>query len=370
MAGASKLAVKSLTQSDLTFFEWQHRNRDVGHQKAINLNADVFIRQLYPSLPEAARPDDSRIPLDLFVYGPGMHGEHNLQRKIIKGGTYKNWRLDGEFIYNPETSPDRYNSLSPDDIAVLDFHGDVQPHSARLFLLAADQPEDRALNGGFSNLLGGSSMIRVAPHRIETLVTRIDPPTDHPIRQLLLDDELQLVAAGGAEGHDEIQNTGSDFFMSRSALLEARSRANEIGEVGEEIVNEYLTGADDVVDIDWVSNRNAVAPYDFEIEFDDGTRVILDVKSTNGSFERKLHISVPELEAMCNRSQRYDLYRVYELDEAGARLRVAEDVSGFAGQVLTSLGNLPRGVTSSGIIVDPETLTFGGAVELPSLNLD
>ena len=45
-----KLALKRLTASDLTFFEWQFKNRNAGNQKAINLNADVFSNQLYPAL--------------------------------------------------------------------------------------------------------------------------------------------------------------------------------------------------------------------------------------------------------------------------------------------------------------------------------
>jgi len=44
-----KLAVKRLTTSDLTFFEWHFKNRPAGKQKAINLNADVF-NELYPTL--------------------------------------------------------------------------------------------------------------------------------------------------------------------------------------------------------------------------------------------------------------------------------------------------------------------------------
>ena len=49
-----RIALKRLTASDLTLFEWQFRNRNAGNQKSINLNADVFIVQLFPSMPEAA----------------------------------------------------------------------------------------------------------------------------------------------------------------------------------------------------------------------------------------------------------------------------------------------------------------------------
>src|SRR5438874_2342968 len=96
----SKLALKRLTASDLTFFEWQFRHLGVGGQKSINLNADVFVDRLFPAVSEATRPT-GRIPIDLWIFGPGARSSINLQRKIIKGGTYKNWRLDGEFVVNP-----------------------------------------------------------------------------------------------------------------------------------------------------------------------------------------------------------------------------------------------------------------------------
>ena len=44
----NKLALKRLTASDLTLFEWHFNYRNAGNQKAINLNADVFKDQLYP----------------------------------------------------------------------------------------------------------------------------------------------------------------------------------------------------------------------------------------------------------------------------------------------------------------------------------
>lgn len=96
-----KLAAKRLTASDLTLFEWHYKNKNAGNQKAINLNANVFVDELFPVLPEIADRQDGRIPLDLQIYGPGHKELHNLQRKIIKIGSYKNWRLNGEFIHNP-----------------------------------------------------------------------------------------------------------------------------------------------------------------------------------------------------------------------------------------------------------------------------
>ena len=104
--------MKRLTPSDLTFFKWHYENRNAGNQKAINLSRNVFIDKLYPSLPDIMTDrGDGKIPVTLYIYGPGLYDAYQLQRKIIKTGSYKNWRLNGEFIFNPEDIPERFNSL-------------------------------------------------------------------------------------------------------------------------------------------------------------------------------------------------------------------------------------------------------------------
>jgi hypothetical protein len=128
-----KFALKRLTASDLTFFEWHFRNHNAGNQKAINLNADVFIDKLYPSLPTLVLAKSGRIAIDLYLYGPGLEQELNLQRKIVKIGSYKNWRLDGEFIYDPNSRPDRFHSLQPNDLVLFEFIGELEPQTIKEF---------------------------------------------------------------------------------------------------------------------------------------------------------------------------------------------------------------------------------------------
>jgi hypothetical protein len=138
-----KYAVKRLTASDLTFFFWHFKYKNAGNQKAINLNADVFVNQLYPQLPDMALSRGGKFPLDLFLYGPGLKGEYNLQRKIIKWGSYKNWRLDGEYVTNPLEDDTRFNVLTPGDLAVVMFAGDMIPTSAKIVCLSDNVPEDK-----------------------------------------------------------------------------------------------------------------------------------------------------------------------------------------------------------------------------------
>jgi len=58
----------------------------------------------------------------------------------------------------------------------------------------------------------------------------------------------------------------------------------------------------------------------------------IDVKSTSGEFERKIHISLSELELMSSDTERYDIYRIFNIDENNrtAKLRIAEEVRSFA----------------------------------------
>jgi hypothetical protein len=133
-----KLALKRLTKSDLTIFEWHFRNRNAGNQKSINLNADVFVNELYPAVPAAALTNGNEMPVSVSIFGPGVKTELPLARKIIKGAAYKNWRLNGEFIFNPAGDPERFNVLVPGDLAVMEFLGEARPTSLRMFLLASE----------------------------------------------------------------------------------------------------------------------------------------------------------------------------------------------------------------------------------------
>ncbi|MGH9401494.1 MAG: hypothetical protein ACRD2P_05235, partial [Terriglobia bacterium] len=189
-----KLAIKRLTKSDLTFFEWHVRNEPAGKQKAVNLNANVFVRRLYPSLPVIAEAKSGRLALDLFLYGPGLQGEYNLQRKIVKHGAYKNWRLNGEVIFNPEDSPNRFNSLKEGDFVIFDFLGDLLPTSARAVFISKSVPEDRRLHSLIETVLGRNSMAACIASELAGLIERAAPAEAHPVNELVLDAALEDAA--------------------------------------------------------------------------------------------------------------------------------------------------------------------------------
>jgi len=134
-----KLAIKALTQSDLSFFKVHLK---YSKQKAINLNSDIFIEKFYPHLQGAMR----HIKVSLTVFGPGGRGPHRLTRKILYTAGGKNWRLNGEFIHDPEGETGRYDKLVEGDLALFGFDGIDEPDSAIMVLVSSQ--EDPALFAG------------------------------------------------------------------------------------------------------------------------------------------------------------------------------------------------------------------------------
>lgn len=370
-----KLAVKRLTASDLTFFEWHFRNHSAGNQKSVNLNADVFIDILYPSIPDLISTIHGKIPLDLFIYGPGTKGEYNLQRKIVKQPSYKNYRLNGEFVANPLEDPERFNELVPGDIAIFSFIGEVTPTSARMVLLARNNSDDTALHGAFDAFLGTGTrrMAVIELPQLVDIMNRVRPREDHPINELNLDADLEDAARGGEHGLYRLSRRPSGRRVSRSDLYRARENTDRIGDIGEAVADSFLRSlqaAGQVTDYRQVSLDNAVSPYDFEINLPDGTRRLVDAKSTEGEFDRAIHISINELRQMAEGAEEYDLFRVYQVNETQGKIRVSRNMRDFARMVLSVMDGLPPGVSSDGISVRPAVLPFEDAVHTVIMEAD
>jgi hypothetical protein len=361
-----KFAIKRLTASDLTFFEWHFRNHNVGNQKAINLNADVFIDQLYPGLPSVALTKSGRLPVDLYLYGPGLEQELNLQRKIIKFGSYKNWRLDGEFIYDPTVSPARFHVLQPNDLVLFEFTGDVEPQTVKAFFVSKVTADDRGLFRVLNGDLGARGMISMQYSEIETLIKQAAPDERHPVFELLLESDLEDAAKAGPQGLTRLYKRRSGRRLSKNELAQALRRIEELGQVGEEFVNahfERLKSEARISAFQWESQDNAVSPYDFWYE-EEAHKSFLDVKATSGGFERNIHISFPELQAMRDYAEPYYIYRLYEVGERTAKLRISREMRSIADAVLKILLGLPAGISSDGVSLSPSMLGCGPEVNL------
>lgn len=358
-----QIAIKCLTASDLTLFEWHFRNNNAGNQKAINLNADVFVRALYPALNELSASRDGRFGVDLYIYGPDCAGELNLQRKVIKDTSYKNWRLDGEMIGNPIGEETRFNQLAKGDLAVIEFTGSDYPVSARMVLIAANAARDTAVYAALSPLV--TSMAAVTVAEVANALQGVNVADDHPVHHLLVEAALEDAALGGAVGVERLFRRRKARRVSRSELAQARQRAGDVGYLGETLVQAHLeqqVEAESLAAFEWVSDQNAVAPYDFELTGLNGELERIDVKATSGEFQRTVHVSLAELHAMAEAPTPYRLYRLYEMDDTSATLRISEPLAAFAQQLIASLSALPVGVSPDGFSIDPNQLAFGAPI--------
>jgi hypothetical protein len=363
-----KLAIKHLTSSELSFFKWQYYQNPSSKQKAINLNADVFIEKLYPGLGDPSSP--RRFPVDVLIYGPGLEGLYNLQRKILKPEGGKNWRLNGEIVANPDENLQRFDVLAVGDFAIFDFNEGLYPSSVTLIFLAATVPEDAGFHQALDQLLGTRKMITLTPSELDEAIKMVDPVPMHHIYELALDTDklnadVEDIALGGSRGRTRLR--ASTRKISREDFQKAKENADAVGLTGEQFVNGYLLrlkAAGLIRDFAWVSIQNAISPYDFWIDHVGTGKTFVDVKSTQGEFERTLHVSYNELLQMRAGTERYDIYRVYDINESSAQLRITEGVREFAAGILEILERLPAGISSDSISFSPAALPFGTPIAL------
>lgn len=355
-----KLTAKKLTASDLTLFEWHFKNRNAGNQKAINLNADVFINTLYPILPELAVDRGGKIPLDLQIYGPGNAQLLNLQRKVIKIGSYKNWRLNGEFIYNPTDAPERFNVLIPGDIVIFEFNGIDIPSSAKAIFISNNLPIDKPLWAGFNALLGSRAMNAVSLSEVESIIHAAEPSSDHPIHELTVSKELEEIILTGQVDLKKLREKPSLRRISKEDLIRAKRNAEDKGRRGEELISSFLLGehsTNKIKSFFWESDLNPIYPYDFYYINLSDEKIFVEVKSTEGEFERDFYISNNELKQAID-SPHYHIFRVYNIQETKACLRICTDIKEIAKQVLDIFRSLPEGVKANGISISPKKLSF------------
>jgi hypothetical protein len=357
---ARKIAIKKLRASDLSFFEFYFRTHPDVKQKAFNLDARILVDALYPSLPEIVETLSSkRIPLDLYFFGPGLQGEHNLQRKILK--QEKNWRLNGELVHGPEDFPERYNQLRPGDFALIEFSGTPLPASAKIVLLAAGNPVDAPIHAALSSLLPVDSMVVPTDADIEAAIQLAEPADGHPILDWSDQNLVEDVALGGTRSVGRLVRRRQGRGMSPDDFRRSKNAAETVGALGEQFVNAHLaqlvaTGR--LSSFEWISSLNAIAPYDFKIAPEEGAHRVLDAKSTSSGFMNPIHLSLGEILAATNGAEPYDIYRVFSVSESSAILRVAKDVGPALRPIVEALMALPTGVAVDSVSVDPSILPF------------
>jgi hypothetical protein len=362
---ADHIAIKRLTASDCTLFDAVFRTIGAGNQKSINLNADVLIDRLFPSLSSPGTTTEIEIALPMVVYGPAGNGAHTVTRKIIKNPTYKNWRLNGETIPGPAGDASRYDNVKPGDLAVMVFKGEASPIGMDLILISQVEPADTMLHGALSSLFGNKSMIAVTPTQIAAAASAAAVQETHPILIAAADPEMEAAledaAQGGVEGTGKLLKNKGSRKISKADLTKAKVKAELIGQDGEGLLNGYLAAlraSGQLANYKWTAMENAIAPFDFEITEIGGQRTLIDAKATNGPFENAIHLSLAEVIEAAGAIP-YRIYRLFELDEDGSKLRKSDDIGPLAQKLkLIHETHMPAGIRVDGFSVNTSALIW------------
>jgi len=162
------------------------------------------------------------LPIDLFIYGPGTFPVLNLQRKIVKGGSYKNWRLDGELIpTSAHQPPDRFKPLRAGDIAVLGFEGTPLPDTLHLALISTSV--DAPVHGLLAKRLG-PRMGAISETDFLRLLKRGSVPAAHVLWALGLEARSRALLNDGPPA-EELYHEAIDR-LSRCRIAPERARTH------------------------------------------------------------------------------------------------------------------------------------------------
>jgi hypothetical protein len=353
-----KLTLKKLKASDLSFFQTYLEKFPQAKQKGFNLDRKVIEDAFFPSLTAVLDGmAGKRAPVQLTIFGPGAVPPYQLMRKVLK--QQKNWRLNGEAIHSPPGDLSRYDSLAPEDFAIMEFSGDSYPNAVKVVILSASNSMDAATRTAFAVRFPGDSMSILTEEDIQAVINVANTPQDHPIRDWLDRDLLEEVAQGDAAAADKLLKKRAGRGLSGSELKKAKDNAEKIGRWGEELLDFHFgEGGGGIAGHEWVADVNAIAPFDFALKLSDGSIRHLDAKSTGGPFNNPIHLSLGEIQHALSSGVPYDLCRLYNVSEDRAQYRVAKNIAGKLPPVAAALKGLPAGVKADSLSFNPNFFGF------------
>jgi hypothetical protein len=356
------LALKKLKPTDLSFFKTHFSHAPQSKQKGFNLDSKVMQREgFFPALKALLDPMPRKAAhVDLVFFGPGLAPAHSLARKVKIDA--KNLRLNGELVHDPEEEPDRYSQLIEGDFAVMEFGGDAVPDSVKVVLVTASNARDAALHKVFSKILPSSddSMTALSEEALQAAIEEAQPHARHPIRNWLDPVLLEEIGNGDSEAMAQVNKLLPRQGVSPEAFKATKEAAARNGQLGEELLKQYLESSapHGVTSHEWTSQINAISPYDFSLTMATDELRHAEAKSTSGPFSTRLYLSTAEIRHALGSGVPYDIYRLYNVTEVSAEMRVARDVKARLQEVMDSLARVPVGVNVDSLSFEPDYFAF------------
>lgn len=361
MVALRKLALKKLKSSDLSFFKSYLSEHPQTKQKGLNLDLRIIEGEFFPSLRVSLEPLHKKAAhVDLTMYGPGVTDAHTLARKVKRDA--KNIRLNGEIVDNPVTDPTRYDVLCPGDFAVMEFVGAALPTSVNIVLVASKHPDDESLHTALEPILPlvNDSMKILTEFELENIINAAKPTESHPIRDWLDSFLLEEIGNGSSAATEKLNQRRLHRGLSHADLKAAKESAERTGYLGEELLDQYFKSKSMIglAYYEWVAQINAVSPFDFSITMDDGTLHHVDAKSSSGKFTTPIYISIGEIKHALSSGVPYSIFRLYDVNESGATLRIAWDIRSKLDIIFKSLSSLPQEVMVDSLSFEPTFFDF------------
>jgi len=170
------------------------------------------------------------------------------------------------------------------------------------------------------------------------------------------DAAIEDAVHGGFEG---IYALDGGKHLTKNEFVREKAFAERIGRRGEELVNNLFKKMKDEGEIFgfiWLSDKYPLSAHDFEVIDTQGVLHYIEVKTTNGEFNRRIHVSYHELLEMIKPTIRYQIYRVEDIFGEQPYYCKIDGLNEFALEMVRLFEQFPAGVKPDSISLAPEVL--------------
>ena len=343
------LFIKSLSKSDLTVIKEKYdaqRAAGVNNKQQAIVLRKAWLQGL--GFDFEGHPQGFEVPLDITFVGPGCSEPLTYSEAAIARHS-KDWRIQGSIIQPDQYSRGRFDSLEAGDLLVIRLSKIDNHMSAGACFVSSRIAADKPIFEQLRHYAGKE----LSSEDVTGILVSCGTGPDYPLNELVVGSER----GGTRQTFATDPGMGGKFSVSERApiskdeLSERLKTAAHIGEFGEKIFDQWLAGRPKinggrVISHCWVAEVDATAPFDFEVQLEDGSTLHIELKSTSGDHDTALYVSRAELEYMSDPSKPdVVLARLSCVDakaQSDAKLALCHETAPCAEKILAAVGGLPE----------------------------